>query len=209
MKPKSNSALRVIVMISSSLLITVAIVSCSAGRKAHSSAASTTPTVTPAPPPPPPPAAAPAAVYINSEKEAAVTKTDVVVLQEKKADQTTEEEPFVVVEEMPMFPGGDKALLEYIVKNVTYPEAAAKNGISGRVIIRFCVSASGKVDRVSVLRGVSPELNAEATRVIYSLPEFSPGKQGGKPVPVWYMVPVEFSLAKDTAKDKPVNPVIK
>jgi TonB family protein len=104
--------------------------------------------------------------------------------------------PFVVVEEMPMFPGGDSALLAYIANNTKYPETAKTNNIQGRVIMRFCVNKEGGVDRVSILRGVSPELDAEAFRVVNALPTFKPGQQGGKPVSVWYMVPITFSLEK-------------
>lgn len=104
------------------------------------------------------------------------------------------EEPYVVVEEMPMFPGGDSALISYIAKNIRYPESSKKQGIQGKVIARFCVEKNGSVGRVSVLRSVSPELDAEAVRVVSTLPAFLPGKQGGRPVPVWYMVPIAFAL---------------
>ena len=116
--------------------------------------------------------------------------------------------PFVVVEEMPMFPGGDSALLAYIGKNTKYPEAAKTNGVEGRVIVRFCVTDIGGVDRVSVLKGVDAELDAEAIRVVKTLPEFKPGKQGGKAVPVWYMVPITFGLSKpaDPSAPKPPPP---
>lgn len=106
----------------------------------------------------------------------------------------SEEVPFVVVEEMPMFPGGDRALLNYISENTIYPEASKAQNIKGRVIIRFCVTAKGGVSLVSVIKGVAPELDAEAVRVVKTLPTFNPGKQGGKPVPVWYMVPITFTL---------------
>src|SRR5450759_1159093 len=106
----------------------------------------------------------------------------------------SEEVPFVVVEEMPMFPGGDRALLDYISENTIYPEASKAQNIQGRVIIRFCVTAKGGVSLVSVIKGVAPELDAEAVRVVKTLPTFNPGKQGGKPVPVWYMVPITFTL---------------
>lgn len=105
-----------------------------------------------------------------------------------------QEEPYVVVEEMPLFPGGDSTLLAFIGNNIHYPESAKTNKVQGRVIVRFCVTSSGSVDRISVLRGVSPELDAEATRVVSTLPEFIPGRQGGKNVPVWYMVPITFAL---------------
>jgi protein TonB len=100
----------------------------------------------------------------------------------------------VVVDEMPMFPGGDLALLKFISENTNYPQKAKENNIQGRVIIRFCVTATGSVNRISVLKGVSPELDVEAVRVVQSLPSFNPGKQKGKAVPVWYMVPITFTL---------------
>ncbi len=105
-----------------------------------------------------------------------------------------EAEPFIVVEEMPMFPGGEAALLQYIADNTQYPEVAKENNIQGRVIVRFCVTSRGGVDKVSILKGVDPELDKEAMRVVQTLPAFKPGKQGGKPVPVWYMVPITFTL---------------
>jgi periplasmic protein TonB len=95
---------------------------------------------------------------------------------------------------MPMFPGGDAELLKYLGQNTQYPEIAKANNIQGRVIIRFCITAKGGVSQISVLKGVSPELDAEAIRVVSTLPEFQPGKQAGKAVPVWYMVPITFTL---------------
>lgn len=99
-----------------------------------------------------------------------------------------------MVEEMPTFPGGDKALMNYINSNITYPETAKANNISGRVILRFAVMASGKVDRVTVLKSVDKDLDNEAKRVVESLPDWIPGRQGGKPVNVWYSVPVTFQI---------------
>jgi TonB family protein len=109
-------------------------------------------------------------------------------------EELSNEVPFVVVEEMPMFPGGDIELLKYIGANTIYPEVAKEKNIQGRVILRFCVTAKGGVSQISVLKGVSPDLDAEAIRVVETLPSFKPGKQGGKPVPVWYMVPITFTL---------------
>lgn len=174
-------------------------------------------TVAPPPPPPPPPQEAVQQakyvppVVVDSVKpedevqlmtadEAAVEVQNeevVEVVQEVKEEVQEEEaepEPFVVVEEMPMFPGGDAELLKFIGANTQYPEVAKENNIQGRVIVRFCVTAKGGVSQVSVLKGVDPELDAEAIRVVNSLPTFKPGKQGGKPVPVWYMVPITFTL---------------
>jgi periplasmic protein TonB len=115
-------------------------------------------------------------------------------VKEEVQEAEAEPEPFVVVEEMPSFPGGDVALLKYIGDHTQYPEVAKENNIQGRVIIRFCVTSKGGVSQVSVLKGVDPELDKEAIRVVNTLPTFKPGKQGGKPVPVWYMVPITFTL---------------
>lgn len=119
---------------------------------------------------------------------------EVQVIAEEVQEEEAEAEPFVVVEEMPMFPGGETELLTWIANNTQYPEVAKENNIQGKVIVRFCVTSKGTVDRVSILKGVDPELDKEAIRVVQTLPAFKPGKQGGKPVPVWYMVPINFTL---------------
>jgi TonB family protein len=133
----------------------------------------------PPPPPPPPPSS-----ESNENKQVA----------KEELTKGPGYEPYVVVEEMPMFPGGDAALLEFISANTKYPETAKEKNIQGKVIIRFCVKSDGGVSMASVLKGVSPELDAEAMRVVNSLPAFKPGTQGGKAVPVWYMVPIDFNL---------------
>jgi TonB family protein len=112
----------------------------------------------------------------------------------KKTDASGEEIPFVVVEEMPVFPGGDSMLLDYIAKNTRYPETARTKKIEGRVILRFCVTETGSVNKISILKGVDPDIDAEAMRVVETLPRFIPGRQSGRDVPVWYMVPVTFAL---------------
>ncbi len=80
------------------------------------------------------------------------------------------------------------------MENTKYPEAAKANNIQGRVIVRFCITETGGIEKISVLKGVDPELDKEAVRVVSTLPAFQPGKQGGKAVPVWYMVPISFAL---------------
>ncbi|MDX9810815.1 MAG: M56 family metallopeptidase [Bacteroidales bacterium] len=105
------------------------------------------------------------------------------------------DEPFMVVEEMPLFPGGDVGLLQFIAENTSYPEEAKTKGIQGRVIVRFCVETDGSVNRLSVMKGIDPLLDSEALRVVGSMPKFEKaGHQGGKAVPVWYMVPITFKL---------------
>jgi len=136
----------------------------------------------PPPPPPPPPSA-----------KTSESNENVRVVKEKSKDES-EIDPFVVVEEMPAFPGGDQALLKYIGENTNYPQVSKEQNIQGRVIIRFCVTEKGGISQISVLKRVSPELDKEAMRVVSTLPDFNPGKQGGKAVPVWYMVPITFTL---------------
>jgi len=173
--------------------------------------------VAPPPPPPPPPTDVVQQqryvppVVVDSIKpedikqlmtadqaQTEVTNKEVVEVVQQVKEEVQEADPeatpFVVVEEMPMFPGGDVELLKYISEHTQYPEVAKENNIQGRVIVRFCVTSKGGVSQVSVLKGVDPELDKEAIRVVNTLPTFKPGKQGGKPVPVWYMVPITFTL---------------
>ena len=112
----------------------------------------------------------------------------------KLPDQIVKEEPFVVVEEMPMYPGGESELLKFIAENTQYPEAAKAEKIQGKVIVRFIVNTDGGTEGMSVIKGVHPLLDAEAMRVIGMMKGFKPGMQGGKAVPVWYMVPINFVL---------------
>ena len=103
-------------------------------------------------------------------------------------------EPFTVVEVMPVFPGGQTALVQYIASHLKYPTVAQENGIQGRVFVSFVVGEDGYVEDVQVIKGVEPMLDKEAVRVIQSLPRWTPGNQQGKPVRVKYTVPVTFAL---------------
>lgn len=120
--------------------------------------------------------------------------TQSVTMKFKLPDQVIMEAPFVVVEEMPRYPGGDAELLKYIAMNTNYPETAKLEKIEGRVILRFVVSKEGRTEAISVLKGVHPLLDAEAIRVASTISGWTPGKQGGIPVNVWYMVPITFIL---------------
>ena len=110
------------------------------------------------------------------------------------ASGTSDTEPYTSVQYMPQFPGGDAQLLKYIAENAHYPGSAMKQKVQGRVIVRFCVTREGGITMISVLKGVSPELDSEAVRVVSTLPAFKPGMQDGKAVPVWFMVPITFTL---------------
>jgi protein TonB len=116
------------------------------------------------------------------------------VVKEEIAEPEPEPAPFTVVEEMPEPPGGHRGLLQFIAENTRYPAVPQENNIQGTVTVKFCVTSKGGIDQVSILRGVDPELDAEAIRVVKSLPAFRPGKQGGVPVPVWFTVPIKFQI---------------
>jgi TonB family protein len=118
------------------------------------------------------------------------------IIRFRLPDQVLNETPYVVVEQMPLYPGGDAELLKNIAKNTNYPQAAKEAKIEGRVIVRFIVTKEGNADGVSILKGVDPLLDEEAVRVVSSLKGFEPGRQGGVPVNVWYMVPITFTLPK-------------
>ena len=109
--------------------------------------------------------------------------------QTKKNDMV-----FDVVEVMPQYPGGQIAMLKYIMENIKYPEQAMKEGIQGRVTVRFIVEKDGSISNVKPVLSVHPLLNKEAVRVVESMPKWSPGKQNGKPVRVRFNVPVMFKL---------------
>lgn len=98
------------------------------------------------------------------------------------------------VDEMPVYPGGNDALRNFITQNVTYPEKAKKEGIRGKVFVSFVINKKGEVTKAKIERGVSPELDKEALRVIKSLSKWTPGKEKGKLAKVQFTVPINFAL---------------
>ena len=103
-------------------------------------------------------------------------------------------EPLLVAEKMPEFPGGQAEMHKYIQQNLVYPEIARQKGISGTVAARFVVSKTGQVEQIEVLRGIGGGCDQEAIRVIRSMPHWTPGKQTGKAVAVYFTLPVKFKL---------------
>jgi TonB family protein len=130
--------------------------------------------------------------FQKGEKRPVIVKDPKTGVVHEVADN--KEAPFVVVEELPQFPGGQDAMMTWISANIKYPAEAVKGKIEGKVYVSFTVSVSGKVKDVVVTKSVSPLLNEEAIRVISSMPDWKPGKQAGKAVAVQYNVPVEFKL---------------
>ena len=126
-----------------------------------------------------------------------ITKTlkdEVVVEKKEEKPKEVKEEVFRSVEQMPQFPGGEAALMKYVQSHINYPPMAAENNVQGRVVVQFVVDKTGKVGEVKVVRSVDKDLDKEAVRVCKSLPKFTPGRQNGQAVSVWYTLPVTFKL---------------
>ena len=122
------------------------------------------------------------------------TDTAELVVVAYQQDKTESDQVYKSVEQMPQFPGGEAAMMRYLSQNIKYPASAAKNNIEGRVILQFVVEKDGQIGEVKIVRSVDPELDAEAVRVIKTMPNFIPGRQDGKPVAVWYTIPISFKL---------------
>ncbi|WP_321373773.1 energy transducer TonB [uncultured Draconibacterium sp.] len=160
------------------------------------------------PPPPPPP---PKVVEVLNIVDDDIEIEDELLIEDSEADdetvidiqplfeskneeEETVDEIFVIVEEIPEFPGGTRALYQFISSHVRYPVIAQENGIQGKVYVKFVVDEMGDVSNAEVLRPVEASLDKEALRVINSLPRFKPGKQRGKPVKVYYNAQITFQL---------------
>ncbi len=127
-------------------------------------------------------------------------KAGIASLTENPTTSEDQLPPFVMVEQMPQFPGGESAMMQYIGTNLKYPESAAKENIEGRVVLRFVVTKTGDIKDVSVIRSLDSRCDEEAMRVVRAMPKWTPGKQGGKDVDVYYTLPVLYKLQKDTPK---------
>ncbi len=120
---------------------------------------------------------------------------------------TIPKEPFTVVDDMPRFPGGETQLMRFITKEIKYPVVAQKNKEQGRVICTFTVTKEGKISDIKIIRGVSPSLDAEAIRVVNSMPLWEPGKINDEKVDVKYTLPVTFRLQKENATTNEISDI--
>ena len=100
------------------------------------------------------------------------------------------------VEQKPQFPGGISAMNKWISDNMSYPQEAINDGVEGRAVIQFVVRKDGSVGKSRIIRGMHKVLNQEATRIVSTFPNFIPGKMEGRPVNVWYTLPITFKLPK-------------
>ena len=132
------------------------------------------------------------------EKKPTNSETNVI-----KAD----EDIFKVVEQMPGFPGGDKARIKFLIENLKYPEEARKKGIQGRVYVSFVVEKDGSISNIELLRGIGGGCDEEGMRVVSIMPDYEPGLQRGKPVRVRFTLPIKFTLDNKDIKKLPSPPL--
>ncbi|MBR5396225.1 MAG: energy transducer TonB [Bacteroidales bacterium] len=113
---------------------------------------------------------------------------------QKTVVSQTDQKVFDTVEQMPEYPGGMQAMIEFLQTNMKYPEDAAKQKVEGRVMVQFVVETDGSVSDVHVAKQVFPSLDAEAIRVVQAMPKWTPGKEKGKVVRVKYNLPIVFRM---------------
>jgi len=130
----------------------------------------------------------------GNDESGEVLKAKEVIATEPVKPKEEENKVFDVVEQMPSFPGGQAALMNYLNSNIKYPVIAEENGIQGRVIVQFVVGKDGHISDVKVAKSVDPSLDKEAVRVVKAMPKWIPGKQNGQAVTVRYTLPVTFRL---------------
>ena len=127
------------------------------------------------------------------------TSTDevipVAVAEKTESRPADDNVSYNMVEQKPSFPGGESAMFRWISENMTYPATAAENGVQGKVLVSFIVEKDGSISTIKILRSVSPELDAEARRIVSKMPKWSPGRINGKPVRVTYCLPLSFRLS--------------
>ena len=111
-----------------------------------------------------------------------------------RKDTATDDKVYEVCEQMPIFEGGDAALLKYLTDSVKYPELAKKHGVQGRVVIGFIVEKDGSLTDVKVLRPVDIDLDAEVLRLVKGMPKWIPGRHNGQRVRVRYLLPIHICL---------------
>ena len=120
--------------------------------------------------------------------------SDIETLEGKEGEDVADAEIFTVVDQMPEYPGGEEALMQYLADNIKYPVQAVEEGIEGQVFVGFIIQPTGNVDHVKVLKGIGGGCDEEAVRVVSEMPNWKPGYEKGVAVIVEYNVPISFKL---------------
>ena len=129
-----------------------------------------------------------------------LNKEQVIVKIVKKSEPSKEnksEQIFTAVEQKPQFPGGEAALMKWLKANIQYPVEAQEEGAQGRVVVQFVIEKDGSIGQAKIARGRHPALDAEAVRLVKSLPKFTPGKTNGQAVRCWFTFPINFKLTDE------------
>lgn len=147
----------------------------------------------------------PEAILIESKTNIPAVEQGVISETPNVSGQNNDNKVYEVIEKMPEFPGGDNALIQYLTSNIKYPVLASEKGIQGRVIVRFIVGADGTVRNAEVVRSVESTLDAEAVRVVNSMPKWTPGEQNNEKVAVYYALPISFKLQGNDTKTQKVS----
>jgi periplasmic protein TonB len=129
---------------------------------------------------------------ISSESQEGLDELNAPLPDLSAVEQTTE--PVRFVPQMPEFVGGEEARIQFLKENLRYPSIASEIGITGKVILQFVVDKEGKIDRVSVIRGIGGGCDEEAIRVTKLMPKWKAGRQNGRPVPVYFIMSIGFAL---------------
>ena len=111
-----------------------------------------------------------------------------------RKDTATDDKVYEVCEQMPIFEGGDAALLKYLRENLKYPDKTKDRGVQGRLVIGFIVEKDGSLTDVKVLRPVDIDLDAEVLRLVKGMPKWIPGRHNGQRVRVKYLLPIHICL---------------
>ena len=131
---------------------------------------------------------------VNLKRPAGIDEIQAVAFGKPAPKSEEEGEIFQVVEELPMYAGGMQELMKYLQMNIRYPKEAQERGLQGRVIVQFVVNKDGSICDEHIVKSVDPQLDAEALRIVRSMPNWTPGKQRGEPVRVRFTLPVSFRL---------------
>ena len=145
----------------------------------------------------------------NISAKAAESSTPEPLIQQQAQtvkDTVKDTDTFTVVEQSPQFTEDKGNPLKWITRNLKYPEKAMKEGKMGKVYVNFIIDAEGNVINPKIIKGVSPEIDAEVLRVIQKMPKWKPGFHRGKAVRVSYNIPVTFWLCDDGTTEKTKAP---
>lgn len=123
-----------------------------------------------------------------------------ITLKGAKTSNSSTSEVLNQAEKMPEFPGGTTELMNWLTQNIKYPESAVKEKLNGRVVVKFVVNKDGSIGETTVVRSIHPDLDKEAVRVVKAMPKWTPGTIDGKPVAVWYTIPIMFKTTSSTTK---------